>query len=401
MAPTRFRNGDKAAIRFDPTLVRRLADGLDETDPLGDAVVAACRDLPRGGVHALNTWLEADSRTPSALHELLEPLAEVPDWVDWRRIDRACVAYWRGGLWTSLALNCAALAAGYRSGAGVKPLTFTGRLVRMAYRRQQETARWILAVTTPGGLRRDAPGFKETIRVRIVHATVRRRILASGRWHAENWGAPINLTDIAYGIAGEFSTIPVAAVRDAGLHYSQAERDDIQHLWRYIGHLLGVPDDLLAVNEEQAHTIIAVKDLTDTPADADSRALVRALIENGTPPELLVPSPFVRLVGKAIPPVLHGLTRHWAGDEVANELEIPDTALKYLVPLLRPAVRATDLVRRLGLRDGARIATRTRARAQTLLDAGHAPAGVVAAAEAGAAVQSNAIRSGAQQRLRL
>jgi mpaB/rubber oxygenase-like protein len=187
-------------------------------------------------------------------------------------------------------------------------------------------------------------------------------------------------------IAGEFSTIPLAAIQDAGLHYSQADRDDIQHLWRYIGHLLGVPHDLLAVNEEQAHAIIAVKDLTDTPADADSRALVRALIENGTPPELLVPGPFVRLAGKAIPLVLHGLTRHWAGDEVADELEIPDTALKYLVPLLRPAVRATDLLRRVGLRDDARIATRMRARAQTLLDVGHAPAGVVTAAEAGATV---------------
>jgi hypothetical protein len=87
----------------------------------------------------------------------------------------------------------------------------------------------------------------------------------------------------------------------------------------------------------------------------------------------------------------HGLTRHWAGDEVANELEIPDTALKHLVPLLRPAVRATDLLRRVGLSDDARIATRTRARAKTLLDVGHAPAGVVTAAEAGATVQSGTI----------
>jgi hypothetical protein len=387
MAPTRFRHGEQAARRFDPVLVRRLAEGLDETDSLGDAVVAACRDLPGGGMAALDAWLDGGPSVPSDLRELLEPMAEVPDWVDWRRIERASVAYWRGGLWTTLALNCAALAAGYRSGAGVKPLTFTGRLVRMAYRRQQETARWALAATAPGGLRRGSPGFKETIRVRTVHAIVRRRILASGRWQGEHWGAPINLTDTAYGIAGEFSTVPVAALQDAGLHYSPAERDDIQHLWRYVGHLLGLPEDLLAVNEGQAHTMIAVKELTDTPADEDSRALVRALIEHGTSVELLVPGPFARLVGVAVPPVLFGLTRHWAGEEVADELEIPDTPLKYLIPLLRPAIRASELPRRLGLRDDAGIASRTMARLQTLLEVGHAPAGIVDAQEAGATVR--------------
>jgi hypothetical protein len=177
-------------------------------------------------------------------------------------------------------------------------------------------------------------------------------------------------------------------MRDAGLHYSRTERDDIQHLWRYVGHLLGLPDgDLLAVDEEQARTMMAVKDLTDTPADADSRALVHALIEHGAPPDLLVPAPLVRLAGMAIPPILYGVTRHWAGAEVADELEIPDTPLKYLIPLLRPAVRATDLLRRLGLRDDARIAARTLARAHALLEVGHAPAGVVAAAEAGATIQ--------------
>lgn len=382
MAPTRFRHRELAARRFGPGLVGRLADGLDETDSLGDAVVDMCRGLPGGGVAAVDSWLEGGSGVPEGLRDLLEPMAQVPDWVDWRRIERASVAYWRGGLWTPLALKCAALAAGYRSGAGVKPLTFTGRLVRLAYRRQQETARWALAATAPGGLRRGAPGFKETVRVRIVHATVRHRILASGRWQPQHWGAPINLTDIAYGIAGEFSTVPVAALRDAGLHYSQAERDDIQHLWRYVGHLLGLPHDLLAVNEAQAHRMIAVKELTDTPADEDSRALVHALIEHGTPPELPLPAPLARLAGMAIPPVLFGFTRHWAGDEVADELGLPDTPLKYLIPMVRPAVRAAELSRRLGLRNGPRIAARTMAQVHSLLEAGQAPTRIVSAEEA-------------------
>jgi hypothetical protein len=82
-----------------------------------------------------------------------------------------------------------------------------------------------------------------------------------------------------------------------------------------------------------------------------------------------------------------GLTRNRAGDEVADELGIPDAPLKHLIPLLRPAIQATDLLRRLGQRDDAHIANRTMTRAQTLLDTGHGSAGVVAAEEAGATIQ--------------
>ncbi len=360
MTPNRFLNSDTARRQFDPTLVARLERGLDETDTLGDAIVDACATLPGGsGMRAVEDWLDGTNPPPAKLAELLAPLEEVPEWVRWERLERACVAYWRAGIWTGLTLNCASLAAGYRSGAGVKPLMFTGRLVKMAYRRQQETGRWLLAATSPGGMRRDAPGFRETVRVRLIHASVRRRLLASGQWQADQWGAPINLTDTAWGIAGEFSTVPLSAMRDAGLHYSQAEREDIQHLWRYIGHLLGVPGDLLATSEARAHELIEIKELTDTPADEDSRTLVRALIEHGTPPELLVPRPLVSAVGWILPQMLYGLTRRWAGQEAADQLGLPDTPLKHLIPTIRPAVQAIEVLRRAGLRDEQRIATKT------------------------------------------
>jgi ER-bound oxygenase mpaB/B'/Rubber oxygenase, catalytic domain len=387
MTPTRFLHADEAHQRFDPELVARLARGLDETDAHGDAIVATCAAQPGGnGMRMIDAWLDGTAPLPPQLASLLEPLAEVPDWVDFDRLERASIAYWRAGFWTGLTLNCASLAAGYRSGAGVKPLTFTGRLVRMAYRRQQETGRWLIAATSPGGLRRDAPGFRETIRVRIIHASVRRRILASETWQADAWGAPINLTDTAYGITGEFSTVPIAALRDAGLHYSSSEREDIQHLWRYVGHLLGLPDDLLAADEARALEMVAIKDFTDTPADEDSRALVRALIEQGTPPELLVPGPLAGIAGRMIPPTLYGMTRRWAGDDIADELGIPDTPLKHLVPVLRPAVRAIELLRRAGLRDPEKMAANAIARVQAVLDAGHAPAGTMPAHEAGQAI---------------
>jgi ER-bound oxygenase mpaB/B'/Rubber oxygenase, catalytic domain len=388
--PARFHNVDEAHRRFSPLLVERFASGLTQTDERGDALASACAELPGGtGMQAVHAWLEQRGPVSSEIEALLAPLAKVPAWVDWDRLERGSIALWRGGPLTGLAFNCASLAAGYRSAAAVKPLMFTGRLIYMASRRTQETGRWMLAATSPGGMRRDSAGFKETVRVRIIHASVRRSILRSGRWDAQAWGAPINLSDTAYGIAGEFSTVPVAAMRDGGLHYTEAERDDIQHMWRYIGHLLGVPDEMLPANEAEALEIMRLKELTDTPADDDSCELVQALIEHGTPPDLIMPAPMANALGASVPRLLYGLTRRWAGERVADELRLPDTIFKYAVPAARPAVRAAEIARRAGLRDDRRIAERTLARfGDVLVAAGGHP--LVSLEEAGRPVPAPA-----------
>ncbi|MEB3031880.1 oxygenase MpaB family protein [[Mycobacterium] nativiensis] len=375
MATTRFLNEAQARSQFDPVLVRLLKEGIEQSDVAADAIVESFGSLPGGsGMRAVNAWLAGADDVPRALTDLLEPIAAVPDWVDWARLERGVVAYWRGGALAGLTLNCASLAAGYQSSAAAKPLIFTGELIDRAYRRTQETARWMLAATSPGGMRRHGTGFAETLRVRIMHAAVRRRLLRSEQWQMEAWGVPINNTDVAYGIAGEFSTIPIRAMRDTGMHFRRDEREDIQHLWRYVGHVLGVPEPLLPATEARAKEMIDIKHVTDTPADDDSRALVRALIENGAPPELMLPRPLVRLATKAIPAVLYGFTRRWAGDEVADQLHIPDTPLKHLGAVIRPAIQLSEYARRAGLRDEVRLAARTRAGLNKMLAAGHAPA---------------------------
>jgi hypothetical protein len=194
------------------------------------------------------------------------------------------------------------------------------------------------------------------------------------------------VTHSAWLIAGGFSTIPVRAMRDVGLHFSQADRDDIQHLWRYIGWLLGVPEDLLADDEAHALELDAIKDLTDAPPDEDSHALVTALVEGGTPPELLLPGVVVRLLGPLLEPTLYGFTRRWSGDATADGLRLPDTPLKHLGTVVRPTVWAAELVRRSGLTGSdADRATATVEHVRAVLDRACAPRAVVSVDEAAAA----------------
>lgn len=387
MTTTRFLNRDLARHRFDPRLVGRLEQGLEESDSLADAVVASFATVPEHSFRAVNAWLDGEPGVPESLAAMLEPIAALPDWLDWHAVERGSTALWRNGiLWIGLSFNCAALAAGYQSGAGVKPLTFTGELSYRSRRRMQETGRWFLAATSPGALRRNGAGFRETVRVRFMHAGVRKRILQSGEWNSQAWGVPINLTDTAYGVSGEFSTIPLAAMRDAGLHFTERELDDIQHLWRYVGHLLGVPDDMLPYSAARAREIIAIKDLTDTPADEDSRRLVKALIEKGFDPATVLPKSMIGLGAGTLTATLYALTRRWAGEEVADSLGLPNTRLKHLPTLLRPAVRVGEVARRWGLRDDQRLARRTRASFREMLDDARAPSTVAAEAAVHAAL---------------
>ena len=70
----------------------------------------------------------------------------------------------------------------------------------MLRRRFFETFQWLLQVTRdPAGLRPGGDGHVATVRVRLLHATVRRRILAlaaarPGYFDVDRWGVPINGT---------------------------------------------------------------------------------------------------------------------------------------------------------------------------------------------------------------
>jgi hypothetical protein len=98
-----------------------------------------------------------------------------------------------------------------------------------------------------------------------------------------------------------------------------------------------------------------------------------------------MPSAFVNVLGRAVPHALYGVTRHWAGDRVADELQLPDNAFKHLIPALRPVVRFSERARRAGLRDDRRIAERTLETFKGVLEAGNAPP-LVALEDAGKSV---------------
>lgn len=319
---------------------------LLRSDDLADAVVAALDELPaqqRAALldRALDEGIAAVPAAPEALRALFAQIDEVPEWVDWAVLRLGARTYQRTGFAGGLVLSAFSLMNGYHSHAATKPLLFTGRLDRMARRRLAETGRFVAATCQVDGLRRFAEGFKTTIRVRLVHAWVRRYLLQSGWWRTDLWGLPINQADMAAtNIA--FSVAVLHGTRQLGLRFTPEEADSVIQLWRYSGFLSGIDPGLLCSSEAEAMTWADLVTTVQPGPDEGSRQLARALrdvtYERAT-------TPLQRVIAELLARYHDGVTRAVAGDEVADGLGLGNPLWKFAVPLTRAVVTPFEIAR--------------------------------------------------------
>lgn len=345
IVPTRVCNLDEARKRYGSRAdyyVRFLTIG----DPLADAALESFQHLGRGEGQrmldvALDRGIEHVPQAPQPLRALFSQLDTVPAWVDWKRMRSGALAYQRTGLAGAMVLSALSLMNGYHSAAAIKPLVYTGQLDRMARRRLAETGRFIADTVTVDGLRRFAPGFKATVKVRMVHAAVRRMLQVSPSWNFEAWGTPINNADMA-ATSLSFSVAMLYGTKIMGLKFKPQEADDLMHLWRYSGYLSGVDPGLLAASEAEGMEWADLVDLVQPGPDEDSVALAQALrrvieerAESGLD-KLLSP----------IALVLHdAVTRATAGDDVADDLGLPRRPWKYAIALGKALVWPAESLR--------------------------------------------------------
>lgn len=345
LIPSRVSNLEEARRRYGSRAdyyVRFLTIG----DPLADAVVEAFQELPPGEGQrmldlALERGIDAVPDAPDALRALFEQLDTVPAWVDWKRLRRGALAYQRTGLAGAMVLSALSLMNGYHSAAAVKPLVFTRQLDKMARRRLAETGRFIADTIAVDGLRRHARGFASTVKVRMVHAAVRRMLSRSPHWDTRAWGTPINNADMA-ATSLSFSVAMLYGTRAMGLRFDQREADDLMLLWRYSGYLSGVDAGLLPASEAEGMEWAELIDLLQPGPDQGSVALAQALrrviLERAE-------SPWEKALAKVALRYHDGLTRATAGDDVAEDLGCGHPYWKYAVTLTRGLVWPIESLR--------------------------------------------------------
>lgn len=347
--PSRYTNLAEARRRFGAR-VDRLAPWLDRVDPLADAVVEdierlgqgrGWRTLERALSHGISSVDSGPDRAPESFRALFAELDDVPAWVDDATLDRGGALLMRVGVLGGICLGAKSLVHGYASPGGNKPLVFSGRLMDKAARRLNETSRFVQAVCRPGGMRRFADGFQITVKVRLMHAQVRRMLLRSNRWNATAWGAPINQHDMA-GTTLLFSASVLEGLRAFGVKMTREESESFIALWRYVGRVIGVDHRVLPMSEQDAFQLAELIDCTMGEPDDDSRALVKALFEY---PLEMAKTDAQRAIAEKQVAFGYGVGRGLVGDTLADKLGIPKTAWRFSLPMVRRIVITAENVR--------------------------------------------------------
>lgn len=347
MTSRRYVNRQEAYQRFGP-LARCLEDHLSIGDPLADAVIGDLAAMPRHRAEriieqALDLGIDAVPDASESLHSLFRQLDQVPSWVDWELLECGARTYRRLGLAKVAILISVSLMRGYHSSAVNKPLIFTNRLEYATRKRLGNTGEYIHCVSQPGALYRFAPGFRAVVRVRLLHARVRSRLLQSEAWSTDDWGIPINQADIC-ATALAFSLAVLVAARQLGFRFSPRESEGVMHLWRYIGFLIGLEPVLSWSSEHEALRLGELIDLTQPGADDWSVKLATALrnLSVQMSAERSLPE---RWAGVLWRHCIDGLTREFNGPAVADELGIPTTPWVFCRPAIKALVTPFELLR--------------------------------------------------------
>jgi hypothetical protein len=170
-----------------------------------------------------------------------------------------------------------------------------------------------VSASRPGGLHRGAEGFNMTVRVRLMHAQVRRLLRHSGRWNAA-WGEPVNQLYMA-GTGITLSVVFLRTLRRLGILVSRDDAVALLALWRYSSHLMGVMPELQCSTEAEGWRIIEFMAEFEGAPDDDSRALMNAVMTAPYMPGL------DRYAWRV--PMAYDLSRELVGEALADALGYP------------------------------------------------------------------------------
>lgn len=231
-----------------------IVDGLGRGDPPMDNIVAWMFEGSPGYAkalfeQALTRGIHTVEEPPAPLKEFFDHVDAAPDWLNRALLNEGAKVSQANGMVSFYVLRDMALMGGYVYFSSLnQTLAATGSLQKDASLRLGETGKWLADVTTPHGLDRFGEGFITTIRVRMVHALIRRALKKRGDWDGDAWGLPINQIDMLATYLA-FGPVTVLGARLFGVPINRTESRAAMHMWRYIGWLSGVEEQWLALTE--------------------------------------------------------------------------------------------------------------------------------------------------------
>jgi len=246
-----------------------------EGDLLADAAIAVIMADPTSPLALeVKAALSADGGTTPAAEDfrrylsLGHPAAEqaqtlfLPDRMDQAALDRAEIFMARHGARYAFVLLFLSLPVLYGWAAGgAQTLTMTGQLSDKFGRRVSETLRFVVSVIREGGLGPNGDGIGTTLKIRLMHATIRyyarRAVCPSGDdYWIKEWGEPVNQEQL---VATMLTFAPLAAdgMRKLGIRITDQEECDLLEMWRVVGWILGIRSENMPRTPEEGRLVWA------------------------------------------------------------------------------------------------------------------------------------------------
>ncbi|KAF4624441.1 hypothetical protein G7Y89_g13727 [Cudoniella acicularis] len=248
---------------------------LDEISP------SATGELPRNQSRVPNTEKEKEERPKKRdlyeslkehhdedekLGQLWRELNTIPEWVDWEQIARGQDVFYRYGGVALTALAYQSLLGGMGAARVTEVLA-------------EQAASLLNSVDAmkPGGV-----GQASSIRVRLLHAAARRRIMKLTRerphyYSIEEFGVPINYLDSIATIATFSATLIWLGFPRQGIWMKPQEIEDYLALWRLVAHYIGTPTSYFS-SPESAKAIMESILIAEINPFSTSRILANNII---------------------------------------------------------------------------------------------------------------------------
>ncbi len=265
---------------------------------------------------------------PPNLRDYLVETEKFPSWVDWKLLERGINLFNVNGPEIVMLLFGASLPVVYADPKIAGVLVLTTDLTKNAFRRVIETAQFVLDMTTPDAFSETGRGIRTIQKVRLMHATIRHLIELDPKWVAR-WdqalGVPISQLHLI-GTLLSFSTTVLQGLEKMNIRVSAGDREAYIHLWKVIGHFLGIQDILLP---------------NDYADSVELMARWSKLFRAKTTAGVQLANALVSLMYSYLDdPVTKGLVinwvRIWIGDETADLLGVPRSNwTRVLIPIER------------------------------------------------------------------
>ncbi len=256
-----------------------------QVDELGDnAVNDTYLKLPYNEASALiqqfsKNKISENENAPENLKKMFLQMQNVPDWFDENLATMGARFCMRTGTNALIILRDFTLMGGYDFAYLNKPLIFTGALKKGAVKRLKDTLEFWVHVTRENALKINSEAYQLIVRTRLMHSYARLTIKKkSENWDYENWGEPINSWDMIATYTG-FSLVTMQGLKKLGIKISDEEEKGVFHLWKYIGYLLGIPEEFLPENRQQAVEQFYLWNSIQDKGDEDSAHLAKALLD--------------------------------------------------------------------------------------------------------------------------